>query len=317
MGVPCSRYCSLELFLAESCYTLPVKKQIKKILEKYEFDNRDERDRPFEIVQVRKRLYMVRKSSQQLEVVADGRSDWVGWVELGREEINGEAVLNTGRAISEVNADIQCVVEVENRITLDRFNQQVLAKIPDFLPFQHNLLVDGNDARGIDIGLLSRYPIISVRSHIDDGGSDHIFNRDCPEFEVALPDGNSLWILGNHFKSKGNGSFSENNLRRRRQATQVARIYKAALQRSDLVIVLGDLNDSPDSWPLQPLLHGTDLEEVMMHPSYQGLPGTYGTGRSIRQKLDYILLSPALWRRVQNVGVERRSVYAWNARKRF
>jgi endonuclease/exonuclease/phosphatase family metal-dependent hydrolase len=308
---------ALNSLLAENRYTASIKKQITKILEKYEFNNRDKRDRPFQIVEVRKRLYIVRKASQLIDVVADGRSDWVGWVELSRDELNSEAVLNTGRAISAVNADIQCVVEIENRLTLDRFNQQVLAKIPDFLPFKHNLLIDGNDSRGIDIGLLSRYPIVSVRSHIDDGGDEPIFNRDCPEFEVALPDGNSLWILGNHFKSKGHGSFSENNVRRRRQAAQVARIYKKALQRSDLVIVLGDLNDYPGSWPLQPLLHGTGLKEVMTHPSYQGLPGTYGTGRSIKQKLDYILLSPALWKRVQNVGVERRGVYTWNARKRF
>ncbi|MDZ7290752.1 MAG: endonuclease/exonuclease/phosphatase family protein [candidate division KSB1 bacterium] len=308
---------ALNSLLAESHYTAPVKKRIKKILEKYEFNVPDRRDRLFVIVEVREKLYAVDKSSNQLEIVADGRSDWVGWVELGRDEINGEAVMNTGRVISEVNADIQCVVEVESRITLDRFNQQVLAKIPDFRPFEHNMLIDGNDARGIDIGLLSRFPIISVRSHIDDGGQMPIFNRDCPEFEIALPDGKSIWILGNHFKSKGNGSFSENNAWRRRQATQVARIYHEALRRSDLVIVLGDLNDSPDSFPLRPLLRGTNLREVMSHPSYQGLPGTYGSGRSISQKLDYILLSPALWQRVQKVGVERKGVYAFSASRRF
>jgi endonuclease/exonuclease/phosphatase family metal-dependent hydrolase len=308
---------TLNSLLAENLYTAAVKGQIKRILEKYEFNNRDKRDRPFEIVEVREKLYVIRRSSQQIDVIAEGRSDWVGWVELSRDDLNGEAVLNTGRAIGAVNADIQCVVEIENRLTLARFNRQVLAKMPDFLPFAHNLLIDGNDPRGIDIGLLSRYPIISVRSHIDDGGDEPIFSRDCPEFEVALPDGSSLWILGNHFKSKGHGSFADNNRRRRRQATQVARIYKAALQRSDLVVVLGDFNDSPDSWPLQPLLRGTGLKEVMSHPSYQGLPGTYGTGRSMKQKIDYILLSPALWKRVQNVGVERRGVYTWNARKRF
>jgi hypothetical protein len=49
----------------------------------------------------------------------------------------------------------------------------------------------------------------------------------------------------------------------------------------------------------------------MTHSSYQGLPGTYGTGTNLdRQKFDYGLLSPALWDVVQQVGVERRGVYA-------
>jgi len=308
---------TLNSLIAETRYTDAIKEQIKNILEKYEFNNRHKFDRPFEIVEVREKLFVVRKNSKQIDVVAAGRSDWVGWVELGRDEVNGEAVSNTGRVISEVKADILCLVEVENRLTLDRFNRQVLAKMPDFLPYEHNLLIDGNDPRGIDIGLLSRYPILSIRSHIDAGGNNLIFNRDCPEFEVALPDGTALWILGNHFKSKGNGSFAENNAKRKRQAAEVARIYHEALQRSDFVIVLGDLNDSPDSAPLQPLLRGTNLKDVMQHPKYQGLPGTYKTGVSIKQKLDYILLSPALWKRVQNVGVERKGVYARNASRRF
>ena len=53
--------------------------------------------------------------------------------------------------IQALKADVLCVVEVENRLVLDRFNRQVQGK---FLPaYQHNLLVDGNDERGIDVGL--------------------------------------------------------------------------------------------------------------------------------------------------------------------
>lgn len=308
---------TLNSLIAENSYTDAVKQRIKNLLEKYDFAARNKLDRPFEIVEVRDKLFVVRRHSQEIEVIATGRSDWVGWIDLNRADLNTDAVANTGRVISEINADIQCVVEVENRLTLDRFNRQVLAKIPGFLPYAHNLLIDGNDPRGIDIGLLSRYPIISVRSHIGDGGDNLIFSRDCPEFEVALPEGNSLWILGNHFKSKGNGTLAETNLKRRRQAERVAYLYKKALQRSDLVVVLGDLNDYPGSWPLQPLLRGTGLQDVMAHPRYQGLPGTYGSGRSIKQKLDYILLSPALWNRVQNVGVERKGVFTRSARGRF
>ncbi|HVE60507.1 MAG TPA: hypothetical protein VNA26_01720, partial [Chitinophagaceae bacterium] len=61
-----------------------------------------------------------------LEVVANGREDWVGWFELLKEDVKWKATFNTGRVIHAVNADILIAVEVENRPTLDRFNNQVL-----------------------------------------------------------------------------------------------------------------------------------------------------------------------------------------------
>ncbi len=45
-------------------------------------------------------------------------------------------------------------------------------------------------------------------------------------------------------------------------------------------------------------------------PAYQGKPGTYGSGNTLNQKLDYVFLSPALQAVVEKVDVERRSVYA-------
>ena len=43
---------------------------------------------------------------------------------------------------------------------------------------------------------------------------------------------------------------------------------------------------------------------------YQGKPGTYGTGNTKSSKIDYLLLSPALWPKLTAVGVERGGVYA-------
>jgi endonuclease/exonuclease/phosphatase family metal-dependent hydrolase len=55
----------------------------------------------------------------------------------------------------------------------------------------------------------------------------------------------------------------------------------------------------------------------MTHQSFAGSPGTYGTCASIKQKIDYILLSPALWAKVLSVGTERRGIYAPRAGKPF
>lgn len=299
---------ALNSLLARPKYTPSIKSKIEDFLLKYEFENTNKKDRPFDIAQARDKLFSFRGKPKRLEVVAEGRESWVGWVAFSRTDLDGEEVHNTGRVIAEIKPDVQCVVEVENRVALNRFNRQVLSEFKD-VAFDHNMSIVGSDPRGIDVGLLTRYPIVSIRSHIDEGGDKPIFSRDCPEYEMVLPNGDSLWLLGNHLKSQGFGSKKDNDAKRMRQADAVARIYREARKRSDYVIVAGDMNGAPDSEPMKPLTSGTDLKEVMSHPAYQGPPGTYATCKSPNQKFDYIMLSPALWKRVKAVGLEQRGIF--------
>jgi hypothetical protein len=62
------------------------------------------------------------------------------------------------------------------------------------------MVVDGNDERGIDVGIMSRLPITAIHSHVDDLNAEgnRIFSRDCPEYEIALAGGQSIVILPNH-----------------------------------------------------------------------------------------------------------------------
>jgi hypothetical protein len=79
----------------------------------------------------------------------------------------------------------------------------------------------GNDERGIDVGILSHYPIRRMRSHIADRSGDaHTFSRDCPEYYIELPSGRELLILPNHFASKGSDRTGK---RRRVQAAAAAK----------------------------------------------------------------------------------------------
>ncbi|MFE5815397.1 endonuclease/exonuclease/phosphatase family protein [Streptomyces sp. NPDC056479] len=242
----------------------------------------------------------------EVRVLATGRRNWTGWAELVREDLSGEAVKNTGRVIAEVNADILLMVEVEDRLTLQRFNEQVLGGAWKMKPYPYSMLIDGNDIRGIDIGVLSRHPITSVRPHLFERRKDKpLFSRDCPEFEIDLDGKEPLWLLGNHLKSKSN----DDPALRLDQAKRVAEIYKAALERSPKVLVAGDLNDFPDSDPVGAVL-ATGLRDAMSHPSYRGLPGTFGDCDSPRRKIDYLLLSPQLWEGVQHVALETRGIHA-------
>ncbi|GGX11955.1 endonuclease/exonuclease/phosphatase family protein [Streptomyces chartreusis] len=242
----------------------------------------------------------------EVRVVANGRGNWTGWAELVREDLGGDAVKNTGRVVAEVNADILLMVEVEDRLTLQRFNEQILDGALKMKPYPYSMLIDGNDIRGIDIGVLSRHPITSIRPHLFERHDNRpLFSRDCPEFEIDLGGEKPLWLLGNHLKSKS----SDDPALRLAQARRVAEIYQAALKRSPQVVVAGDLNDSPDSEPAQALLT-TGLQDAMSHPAYRGLPGTFGDCDSPRRKIDYLLMSPQVFSGVQHVALETRGIHA-------
>jgi len=244
-----------------------------------------------------------------LQVVANGRADWTGWFELKRSDVDWNATFNTGRVIDAIRPDILVTVEVENRPTMKRFLEQVLqAKFQ--LDYAHFMVIDGNDDRGIDVGIMSRFPIRAIRSHVSDVGTNGmpIFSRDCPEYDIEVSGEQSIVVLPNHFKSKRNGNDQESQNKRLAQATRTHAIAMAALQRSPHVLIAGDLNDVPASASLAPLF-GDGFRDVSAHADYPtDRPGTYETGLP-SHKLDYLILSPVLWGKLQTTGIERRGSY--------
>lgn len=302
-------YNSLNRLLNKETYTPDDSQLILKLLS--ELGLLEARpDNPYiELKRIRGRLFRTHKDRGP-EVVAKGRSDWVGWVELKKDAIADEAIENTARVIAEVNPDILVLVEIENRVALQQFYDQVLApmqKARGLKSYPFNMVIDGNDSRGIDVGIISRYPIESMRSHIDDKkGEKRIFSRDCPEYYVRVRDDLEILILPNHFASKGS---DRSGSRRRAQAERVKVIYEGLKAMHAHIVVAGDMNDYPEGGSLGALLDGTDLKDAMSLPVYHGFPGTYEHANA-REKLDYLLLSPALAGGVSAVDVERRGFYA-------
>ena len=150
-----------------------------------------------------------RPRNKPMEVSANGRGDWVGWIELKSAPVHEIAILNTGRVIKDVNADVLAVIEAEDRISLKKFSEIIIKKIGG-VPYDQVMLVDGNDDRGIDVGIMTKnnYEIGLVRSHIHDlkQNGRPIFSRDCPEYEIKTPQNNTIWVIPNHFKSKYGGN---------------------------------------------------------------------------------------------------------------
>jgi endonuclease/exonuclease/phosphatase family metal-dependent hydrolase len=263
------------------------------------------------------RGHLLTRTRGTVTVTATGRGDWTGWVDLTTEPVLASATSNTARVVNDLAPDILGVVEADNRVVLKRFADSEL-RVGQVPRFEHVMLIDGNDDRGIDVGILARkqWTITRMLSHIDDADAGGIiFSRDCPEYEFLSPSGAQLVILINHLKSKGYGSQRENDARRRRQAKRVAQIYKNLSEDNPAlhIAVIGDFNDFPTSPPLQPLLANTDLKDISTHPKFKPgpRPGTYGNCTA-NEKIDYILLSPSLYGKVTGGGIWRKG--AWGGK---
>jgi endonuclease/exonuclease/phosphatase family metal-dependent hydrolase len=306
------QYARLNDLFNQPAYSKAAKAEMVDLLGKLGLAERDDGGEFALLRQNRGRL-LRRPLGGGTEVIASGRSDWVGWVELKNEPVNELATQHTAMVIRDVGGDVQAVVEADNRIALKKFSGIALQAI-DGQPYEHVMLIDGNDDRGIDVALMTRsgYEIVGIASHVDDTDAQgEIFSRDCPEFTVTTPAGERLVLLVNHLKSKGFGTQGSSNTKRRRQARRVAQIYRSLTSEGQTnVIVLGDFNDTPDSAPLAPLLAQTDLRDITTHPSFKsdGRPGTFANGAK-GNKIDYILLSPALFPRVTGGAIFRKGVW--------
>jgi endonuclease/exonuclease/phosphatase family metal-dependent hydrolase len=313
-------FAALSQLLGEVNYTAARKKRMAELMIGLGLEKDD--DALFVILRRNRGQLLRRPKTGGIEIVAEGRADWAGSLELQEEPVDEVAMRNTARVIHDLKADILAVVEAESRPVLEQFNQQILKAVGG-QPFRHVMVIDGNDNRGIDVGLMTGkdHAIGLMRSHVDDRdnrGND-IFSRDCPEYAIPLPGGNTLWVLVNHLKSKGYGGKEASDRKRKAQATRIKAIYEAKVAAGDdLIAIVGDFNDTPDSDPLAPLLQQTDLKDVFEHPDFDdgGYPGTYGLCNA-GNKIDYILLSPRLYQRVKAGGVMRQGMWPGVRPKRW
>lgn len=203
--------------------------------------------------------------------------------------VNDERKL-TAKAIKDTGADIIGLQEVENLDTLKTFQSRFIKSFP----FQY--LVDGNDPRFIDIGVLSKYKAKYIRTHqFDKKGTTRIFSRDCLELEFDI-NGTPLTIFVNHFKSMLGGR-EQTMAKRKRQAERVVEIIKEKFGNdpsNDNFIVMGDLNDFLPSTGLKPLVSQPWLENVLARlPQQDQWTHWWDAEKSVSQ-LDYLLLSKRL-----------------------
>ena len=150
----------------------------------------------------------------------------------------------TARVIGDVAADVLAVVEAEDRPSLARFNDELLAG-----RYGHCMLIDGNDTRGIDVGIMTTHRVeiasmrIQRRRARPASPASTCSAGTAPSTAAGCPAAPTVWVLVNHFKSQsGGGGAPSAPARPTGSATIVDRLV-AAGERN--IVVMGDLNEGP------------------------------------------------------------------------
>jgi endonuclease/exonuclease/phosphatase family metal-dependent hydrolase len=252
---------------------------------------------------------------KNVAIIAKGRGDWIGWIELAKEAVDETATRMTARVIHDIGAHVLGLVEVEDRPSLLRFNRNLLGGL-----YRHVMLVDGNDDRGIDVAIMTRngFNIGSIRSNVDKTDSKGIiFSRDCVEYEVRTPKGAVIHVLVNHFKSQSGGG----GAKRKRQAKAVRKIVDELVKAGAHVVVVGDLNEGPSVAGSQaPNLaklfkNNSPLIDCYSLPGFDvgNRPGTFDSC-VLRNRFDYIFISKSLQPHYKGGRVFRKGL--WGSREK-
>ncbi|MEM9883832.1 MAG: endonuclease/exonuclease/phosphatase family protein [Planctomycetota bacterium] len=216
-------------------------------------------------------------------------------------------------AIRKLDADVVLLQELENEVALE-------AMISEFLPnegYRYVAVQRTNSGRGINLGVISRLPILELRSHRfqtlthpDAPGREWRFARDVMRVTVDLGGDRPLELFNVHLKSNRDGPDDPNSrLYRTAEAIRLKQLIRdeVAADPGFLGIAAGDFNsnyetrpEQPRPWPamqylLQPERDGTQLlTDVHADLSDRDRVTIPGSGRFPPATFDYVLVTPAV-----------------------
>jgi len=277
---------------------------------------------------------------EELEVVSRGKIGPDGKLHWQRE-FKGKLILakdpeaqeTLASRIKALDVDVLGVQEVEDLAALEDFVSDLGLET---VGFKHLSLVEGNDPRFIDVGVVSKLPLGGVRSwrhHVHrDRPGEPAFSRDLLEVAILNPENREpvLTVYVNHLKSQlawGEDEKRKNDERRRRQAESIIEIIEEHPPGTPYLL-LGDMNDTPESEPLAPLLEA-GLFDALAGAEERGgpyppgdptpppdRPWTHryrGDGKTTYELYDQIWASPDLQDKITGAWILRRTLRGGDA----
>jgi endonuclease/exonuclease/phosphatase family metal-dependent hydrolase len=245
-----------------------------------------------------------------------------------------EATAKIAERIKALDVDVLAVQEVESIEALDEFVDTHGLRAAGY---RHLVLVEGNDDRLIDVGVISRLPVGAVvswrhRTYKNRPREKPIFSRDLLQVEIFSPNRKQLLLTlyVNHLKSKlakDEQERRDGNLRRKHQAETIATIIAEHPPAGGFAIV-GDMNDGPDTTRLK-ALREIGVVNALSDPDETGGPYPANDpdppqtkawthrfrnqGRTDYELFDQIWLSPDLAAKQTGASIQRRTTRGGDA----
>ncbi|HAI10334.1 MAG TPA: hypothetical protein DCM28_01430 [Phycisphaerales bacterium] len=214
-----------------------------------------------------------------------------------REQIEAVA-----KILKEIDADVVGCVELEN---IDILKAMVLDMMPGS-GYKYFGATNSNSGRGIQIGVMSKLPILSITSHkfrdlkLPNERKTWHFARDLVQVTVQVTDKQILDLFIVHLKSKRSVSGDPNsNKWRLAEVTMAKQIIEQTHKThpDHWIAFMGDFNDTPDSGTIKHLLD----DKTILFDTHDHIPAdkriTY-LHKPYRSTIDYIFVGPQMLKRL-------------------
>ena len=172
-------------------------------------------------------------------------------------------------SIDRLDADVLSLQELSS---LETLKEHLLSRRQLADKYPHVAYVRGNDERGIQLGILSKYPLNQVVTHKDsefplaDGSGSARFSRDFLRVDVNTdedPD-TELTVYNTHSKSRrpAEAGQVDSDTKRLSEAKAMREIAEREMKPypSRLFVLTGDYNDNTDDASVQAILNPTHGE---------------------------------------------------------
>ena len=202
-----------------------------------------------------------------------------------------EEMAASAHVIQNTGADVVALQEINDKQALDT----LVDKYMTGNPYPYRVLVPGNDQRGINVAVLSKFPVTAVESNAADsfdiGGKQGKFSRDFLETTIKVNDKFEFTLGTTHLKAHSGGQAA--NDKRLGEGREIHKILAEQMKAypEKRFIVCGDFNDTENTPAVQAVKGQPGDTAEMVDP----LAGTSDVSHPVtNRRIDFMLLSKGM-----------------------